>query len=57
MEYKCKFVREKILNEVKNEIKKLGTEPKLAIIKCNDDYASSVYVRNKIKRVKVLELK
>ena len=49
MEDKCKFIREKILNEVKNEIKELGIEPKLAIIKCNDDNSSSVYVRNKLK--------
>ena len=49
MEDKCRFVREKILNEVKNEIKELGIEPKLAIIKCNDDNSSSVYVRNKLK--------
>ena len=49
MEDKCKFIREKILNDVKNEIKELGIEPKLAIIKCNDDNSSSVYVRNKLK--------
>ena len=57
MEDKCKFVREKILNEVKNEIKELGIEPKLAIIKCNDDYASSVYVRNKIKTCESVGIK
>lgn len=57
MEDKCKFVREKILNEVKNEIKELGIEPKLAIIKCNDDYASSVYIRNKIKTCESVGIK
>ena len=54
---KCKEVREKILEEVKKEIKELGIEPKLAIIKCNDDYASSVYVRNKIKTCESVGIK
>ena len=49
MEDNCKLVREKILNDVKKEIKELGAEPKLSIIKCNDDNSSSVYVRNKLK--------
>ena len=49
MEDKCKFVREKILNDVKNDIETLGIEPTLAIIKVNNDYARSVYVRNKVK--------
>ena len=57
MEDKCKFVREKILNDVKNEIKELGIEPRLAIIKCNDDYASSVYVRNKVKTCESIGIK
>ena len=54
---KCKLVREKILNDVKKEIKELGIEPKLAIIKCNDDYASSVYVRNKVKTCESVGIK
>ena len=60
---KCKLIREKILNDVKKEIEELGIEPKLAIIKVNNDYASSVYVRNKVKtcesvgiKVEVIEL-
>lgn len=57
MEDKCKFVREKILNDVKNEIKELEIEPRLAIIKCNDDYASSVYVRNKVKTCESIGIK
>lgn len=57
MEDNCKAVREKILNEVKNEIKELGIEPKLAIIKCNDDYSSSVYVKNKVKTCESIGIK
>lgn len=49
MEDKCKLVREKILNDIKKEIEELVIEPTLAIIKVNNDYASSVYVRNKVK--------
>ena len=49
MEDKCKLIREKILNDVKKEIEELGATPTLAIIKVNNDYASSVYVRNKVK--------
>ena len=63
MEDKCKLLREKILNDVKNDIETLGIEPTLAIIKVNNDYASSVYVRNKVKtcesvgiKVEVIEL-
>lgn len=46
---KCMDVRGKILTEVRNEIMKLGTTPTLAIVKCNDDFASKKYVENKIK--------
>ena len=46
---KCLEVRGKILTEVKNEIAKLNATPTLAIIKCNDDFASSKYVENKVK--------
>ena len=49
MEDKSKLVREKILNDVKKEIEELGATPTLAIIKVNNDYASSVYVKNKVK--------
>ena len=63
MEDKCKLIREKILNDVKNDIERLRIEPTLAIIKVNNDYASSVYVRNKVKtcesvgiKVEVIEL-
>ena len=46
---KCQDVRGKILTEVRNEIQRLGITPTLAIIKCNDDFASKKYVENKIK--------
>lgn len=45
----CKAIREDILSNVRNEIKKLGIKPRLTIITCSDDKASEVYVRNKIK--------
>ena len=54
---KCKIVRENILEEVKKEIEQLGAEPTLAIIKCNDDYASKVYVNNKIKTCESVGIK
>ena len=57
MEDKCKFIREKILNDVKKEIEELGIEPTLAIIKVNNDYASSVYVRNKVKTCESVGIK
>ena len=60
---KCKEVREKILEEVTRGIKSLKEAPKLAIIKCNNDFGSEIYVRNKVKtcenagiKVDVIEL-
>lgn len=57
MEDKCKLIREKILNDVKKEIEELGATPTLAIIKVNNDYASSVYVRNKVKTCESIGIK
>ena len=61
---KCQDVRGKILTEVRNEIQRLGVTPILAIIKCNNDFASKKYVENKVKTcnsvgiaVKVYDLK
>ena len=54
---KCKEVRNNILEEVKKEIEQLKIEPKLAIIKVNDDYASSVYVKNKVKTCESVGIK
>ena len=48
MEDKCKLVREKILNDVKKEIKELGATPTLAVINCSDDESSKIYIRNKL---------
>ena len=48
MEDKCKLVREKILNDVKNDIERLGATPTLAVINCSDDEASKIYIRNKL---------
>ena len=49
MEDKCKEVRNKILEEVSKDIASLKENPKLAIIKCNNDFGSVIYVRNKVK--------
>ena len=46
---KCKEVREEILDEVTRSVKILKESPKLAIIKCNNDFGSEIYVRNKVK--------
>ena len=48
MEDKCKFIREKILNDVKKEIEELGATPTLAVINCSNDEASKIYIRNKL---------
>ena len=60
---KCKEVREEILEEVTRGVKSLKEAPKLAIIKCNNDFGSEIYVRNKVKtcenagiKVDVIEL-
>ncbi len=49
MEDKCKEVRNKILEEVSKDIASLKENPKLAIIKCNNDFGSEVYIKNKVK--------
>ena len=57
MEDNCKLVRETILNDVKKEIEELVATPTLANIKINNDYASSVYVRNKVKTCESVGIK
>ena len=53
----CKEVREKILEEVTRGIKSLKEAPKLAIIKCNNDFGSEIYVRNKVKTCESVGIK
>ena len=53
----CKEVREKILEEVSKDIASLKENPKLAIIKCNNDFGSEVYVRNKVKTCESVGIK
>ena len=60
---KCKEVRDEILEEVNRGVKNLKESPKLAIIKCNNDFGSQIYVKNKVKtcenagiKVDVIEL-
>lgn len=57
MEDKCKLVREKILNDVKKEIEELGATPTLAIINVNNDYASKIFIRNKVKTCESVGIK
>lgn len=45
----CNEVRENILENIRKKINNLDFKPRLKIIKCNSDYSSSVYVRNKLK--------
>ena len=54
---KCKEVREKILEEVSIGVKSLKESPKLAIIKCNNDFGSEIYVRNKVKTCESVGIK
>ena len=54
---KCKEVREEILEEVTRGIKSLKEAPKLAIIKCNNDFGSEIYVRNKVKTCESIGIK
>lgn len=43
----CKAIREKILEEVKQEVATLPTQPCLAVVMVGTDKASTTYVRNK----------
>ena len=54
---KCKEVRDEILEEVNRGIKSLKEAPKLAIIKCNNDFGSEIYVRNKVKTCESVGIK
>ena len=57
MEDKCKEVREEILEEIAKCVKSLKEHPKLAIIKCNNDFGSEIYVRNKVKTCESVGIK
>ena len=54
---KCKEVREEILEEVNRGVKNLKESPKLAIIKCNNDFGSQIYVKNKVKTCESVGIK
>ena len=54
---KCKEVRNEILEEVSIGVKSLKESPKLAIIKCNNDFGSEIYVRNKVKTCESVGIK
>ena len=48
----CHIIREEILNEVKRKVSEIGYKPKLVIISIGEDFASEIYMRNKIKTAK-----
>ena len=53
----CKAIREKILNEVKEEVATLPTQPHLAVVIVGDDSASHTYVKNKEKTCEQVGIK
>ena len=53
----CKAIREKILNEVKEEVATLPTQPLLAVVIVGDDKASHTYVKNKEKTCEQVGIK
>lgn len=53
----CKTIREKILDEVKEEVAMLPTQPHLAVVVVGDDKASHTYVKNKAKTCEQVGIK
>lgn len=53
----CKTIREKILDEVKEEVATLPTQPHLAVVIVGDDKASHTYVKNKEKTCEQVGIK
>lgn len=45
----CHEIRGQILTEAKEQIEELVTKPKLTIITIGEDFASKIYIKNKIK--------
>ena len=45
----CHEIRGQILSKAKKEIESLPTKPKLTIISIGEDFASQIYIKNKIK--------
>ena len=50
----CKDIREKVLQEVKQQVEQLDFVPQIHIITIGEDDASKVYVSNKIKTAKIV---
>lgn len=48
----CKAIREKVLDEVREEVAMLSEKPHLAVVIVGNDKASETYVRNKAKTCK-----
>lgn len=57
MEISCSMIRNRILNEVKEEIERLNITPSLVIVTCSNDESSKIYVRNKIKTANEVGIK
>ena len=53
----CKSIREKILDEVKQEVATLYSQPHLAVVIVGNDKASETYVRNKAKTCEQVGIK
>lgn len=50
----CHEIRGQILTEAKKQIEALPTKPKLTIISIGEDFASQIYIKNKIKTAQSL---
>ena len=50
----CHEIRGQILSEAKKEVESLPTKPKLTIISIGEDFASQIYIKNKIKTAQSL---
>ena len=50
----CHEIRGQILTEAKKQIEVLPTKPKLTIISIGEDFASQIYIKNKIKTAQSL---
>lgn len=49
IEYTAKELSDRRLEEVKREIQEFGYKPRVVIIQANDDNASNLYIKNKIR--------
>lgn len=50
----CKSIREEVIQEVKSQVDKLDSVPKIAIVQVEGDEASNTYVKNKLKTAELV---